>query len=466
MSNLSYEPLKTYSPYPNKKRRFIIILFLIIIAVTIFAVFYLKSNDKSKAPKPVKKTQQQTVQKQVTNKKNIKKESSKISEEKLDIDIKFDELKTKQVAKAKKTIKEKTIIPKAAESKKAEKTKLESKKEEVKPKEEIKKITMPSLDEDIMNLNIAEANKNKAKLDKFIKVQEKILKEAEELYKNKDYFGVHEKLAKIVENNNFYTTAKKQLNSGNLNTVKNSKDSKIENNEKKNSAEFNELTLNSEKNKNKDGKLPFDLWLKMVRIYSDANTKTFFSNRSYSPFDKTIYKVQRGDALQKIAKKFKTTITAIQKRNSMNKYNYNIRVGENLSIYDGDWHIIVNKSKFLLMLFDKDNLFAAYSIALGKNNKTPIGNFKIISKVIEPDWYSNNEKIPYGDERNVLGTRWMEIKSTDDKNRKLKGYGVHGTWERNSINKMRSNGCVRMLNENVEELFDIIPINTPIKIIE
>ena len=475
MSNLSYEPLKNYAPYPNKKKRFIIILFLIIIAATISIIFYSKSKNKDKQPKNTTHIQQkQVIQEQKVSEKTPTTIRAKSEIEEINVGIqKLEESQKKQIPQIKKTIEKKVNKNKETDNKPLEKIKTPKKTttnnkivkttEISTKKTESKKSTMPILDEAIINLNIAEASQKQAKRDKFIKAQQKILSEAEALYKNKDYFGVHQLLAKVVNENNFYTNS----NNHKLQSIKkNSKDSEIVS-DKKLPSETTELTLDAEnKKKNAEGKLPFELWLKMARLYSKANTKTFFSSKSFSPFDKTIYKVKRGDALQKIAKKFKTTITAVQKQNGMNKFNYNIRIGENLNIYNGNWHIIVNKSKFLLMLYDKSQLFAIYNIALGKNNKTPIGNFKIISKVIEPDWYSKSEKISYGDERNVLGTRWMEIKSTDDKNHKLRGYGIHGTWERNSINKMRSNGCIRMLNENVEELFDIIPINTPIKITE
>jgi lipoprotein-anchoring transpeptidase ErfK/SrfK len=37
------------------------------------------------------------------------------------------------------------------------------------------------------------------------------------------------------------------------------------------------------------------------------------------------------------------------------------------------------------------------------------------------------------------------------------GYGIHGTTQPNSVGTPASQGCIRMRNEDVEELFDIIP---------
>ena len=89
--------------------------------------------------------------------------------------------------------------------------------------------------------------------------------------------------------------------------------------------------------------------------------------------------------------------------------------------------------------------------------KTPAVEFFVYDKIIEPPWTrpEDNRHIEYGDPENVLGTRWMALRSIN--NPSLKGFGIHGTWERDSIGIQSSAGCVRMFNEDVEELFDIIP---------
>ena len=46
------------------------------------------------------------------------------------------------------------------------------------------------------------------------------------------------------------------------------------------------------------------------------------------------------------------------------------------------------------------------------------------------------------------------------------GYGLHGTWEPESIGKQASAGCVRLANNEVEELFLLIPTGTRVVIIE
>jgi lipoprotein-anchoring transpeptidase ErfK/SrfK len=58
--------------------------------------------------------------------------------------------------------------------------------------------------------------------------------------------------------------------------------------------------------------------------------------------------------------------------------------------------------------------------------------------------------VPYGDPENPLGTRWIGLENSQ-------GLGIHGTWEPETIGTMASDGCIRLANQAVEELFEIIP---------
>lgn len=204
-------------------------------------------------------------------------------------------------------------------------------------------------------------------------------------------------------------------------------------------------------------------WFKAARILGRANMKIFLTDCPL-PGKKEKYRVESGDALQKIAKKFNTTVEAIQRSNRMRSDDNNIMVGQVLNVYKGDWKIIVNKKEFRLYLYDGGKLFKYYDISIGRQDRTPHGQFRIYAKVKEPDWYSPHGKVPFSAKDNVLGTRWLKLKPEAGTEPDLTGYGIHGTWDRDSIGKSRSNGCIRMLNEDVEELFDIIPHQVPVVI--
>ncbi len=179
---------------------------------------------------------------------------------------------------------------------------------------------------------------------------------------------------------------------------------------------------------------------------------------------KEYYAIQSGDYLQKIAKKYNTTVPLIKTMNGMETDT--IRAGARLMVYNGDFNLRVSKGQNTLDLMAGDALFKRYSVGTGKFGKTPAVAFEIVDKITEPPWTrpSDNKQIEYGDEENVLGTRWMKIVSAEHP--EITGFGIHGTWERGSIGQQSSAGCIRMLNEDVEELFDLVPRKTTVIITE
>ncbi|MFW5871150.1 MAG: L,D-transpeptidase family protein [Verrucomicrobiota bacterium] len=179
--------------------------------------------------------------------------------------------------------------------------------------------------------------------------------------------------------------------------------------------------------------------------------------------EKVDYIVKSGDQLQKIARKFGTTVELIQVSNGIKNRNM-IKPGDRLRILEGDFSIIVSKSNNDLELRLNGGFFKRYEVGTGKFGRTPEGTFKITNKIPNPPWYRPDGKvIPFGDDDNILGTRWMSLKATGDTS-DARGYGIHGTWEPESIGKAESAGCVRMRNDEVEELFVLVPRGTPVVI--
>ena len=179
---------------------------------------------------------------------------------------------------------------------------------------------------------------------------------------------------------------------------------------------------------------------------------------------KEYYVIQSGDYLQKIAKRYNTTVALLKTMNGLKSDT--IRLGDRLLVFNGDFSIRVSKSRNQLDLLLGGKLFKRYPVGTGKFGKTPSAEFTLVDKIIEPPWTrpSDGKKIEYGDPENVLGSRWMAIQSADHP--ELTGFGIHGTWERDSIGKQSSAGCIRMLNEDVEELFDLVPRKTSVTIVE
>jgi len=198
-----------------------------------------------------------------------------------------------------------------------------------------------------------------------------------------------------------------------------------------------------------------------LRVQGRVNVKLFLSEVP-TP-EKKSYVVQPGDSLDKIARNNDTTVDLLR---AMNGIDGNlIYAGQRVQLPSAPFVVEVDKSDRLLDLKIGDKLLKRYSVGVGRYGKTPVGTFGTVVHQENPDWTApSGGIIPFGDSRNVLGTRWM---SFEDKARPdLKGFGIHGTSDRESIGGETSNGCIRMLNEDVEELFLMIPRGTQIIIQE
>ncbi|CAG1769258.1 Putative L,D-transpeptidase YkuD [uncultured bacterium] len=173
--------------------------------------------------------------------------------------------------------------------------------------------------------------------------------------------------------------------------------------------------------------------------------------------DATMYTVQPGDVLARIAKRYNTNYELIMKMNGTVPKRLNI--GDQLKILSGKTKILISKSDFTLTLLLNEHYVKQYRIATGRNNKTPVGTFEVKNKMKEPVWYSPDGGVfPYGHKENILGTRWIGFKDKPD----LRGYGIHGTTQPETIGTESSNGCIRMLNSDVEELYDFVTLDTEI----
>jgi lipoprotein-anchoring transpeptidase ErfK/SrfK len=169
------------------------------------------------------------------------------------------------------------------------------------------------------------------------------------------------------------------------------------------------------------------------------------------------YDVQSGDNLTTIAKKHGVTVDAIRGANGLSGDRLN--VGQKLTIPQSKLTIIVDKSDNTLQLKGDEEVLKQYTVSTGTNNSTPVGTYKVTTKLENPTWYKPEGGVEKpGAPGNQLGTRWIGWD--------LKGYGIHGTIEPEKLGQQVTHGCVRMKNEDVEELFRLVPPGTEVTVVD
>ena len=138
-----------------------------------------------------------------------------------------------------------------------------------------------------------------------------------------------------------------------------------------------------------------------------------------------------------------------------------LRAGEPSRVPTGRPSIIVVKSEYRLYFLYDGAYVRDFPVGLGRDDSTPESAFRVSNKQKKPDWYpSAGVRIPFGDPRNILGTRWLGFAKTES----YRGYGIHGTTEPASIGKQDSSGCVRMLRADIERIYDWTPEGTLVTI--
>ena|SRR5438105_11313507 len=141
-------------------------------------------------------------------------------------------------------------------------------------------------------------------------------------------------------------------------------------------------------------------------------------------------------------------------------------------------YIVIDKSDYELSVYDDDGWYASYPVVFGSKSlddkmmegdrKTPEGSFKIISKRPHEKWdkimlidYPTKADIEKFNQRKAMGLL--------PKNARIGGgIGIHGTWPRDEMAvdyfQNWTNGCISMKREDMDEVYEMIPVGTKVSI--
>jgi L,D-transpeptidase ErfK/SrfK len=138
--------------------------------------------------------------------------------------------------------------------------------------------------------------------------------------------------------------------------------------------------------------------------------------------------------------------------------------------------IVLNIAEFRMYFFPparagEPAVVMTFPISVGRQDwATPIGLTRVVNKVTNPSWYPPQSVrdehaadgrplppiVPPGPD-NPLGTRALRLG--------LPTYLIHGTNKPAGVGMRVTHGCVRMFPEDIEYLFDHVPVDTKVRII-
>jgi L,D-transpeptidase ErfK/SrfK len=136
--------------------------------------------------------------------------------------------------------------------------------------------------------------------------------------------------------------------------------------------------------------------------------------------------------------------------------------------------VVINLATMRLFYFPRNNEFSdviTYPVGTGRQGRsTPMGQMMVERKAVNPTWYVpasiRQDHALKGDPlppavlpgpSNPLGNRAMYLSRSS--------YLIHGTNKPYSIGLRASNGCIRLYPENIERLFQDVPVKTPVRIV-
>jgi lipoprotein-anchoring transpeptidase ErfK/SrfK len=177
----------------------------------------------------------------------------------------------------------------------------------------------------------------------------------------------------------------------------------------------------------------------------------------------SLYTVQPGDRLTKLAVNNSITWELLCRVNGITDPR-KVRAGQTIKIIKGPFHAVITKSKFTMDLYLGSpgeagaTYVMSFPVGLGKDDSTPAGTWTAQNKLKNPTYYSPRGEgiIAAKDPKNPLGAYWIGLAGVDGQAVGKTSYGIHGTIDPNSIGKQESMGCIRLRNEDIEVVYQLL----------
>jgi len=183
------------------------------------------------------------------------------------------------------------------------------------------------------------------------------------------------------------------------------------------------------------------------------------------------YRVESGDNLTAIGKRFKVPYEILMQINNIGRAEA-LQAGENIKVINGPFNAKVYRSAFKMDLYLQNTYVRSFDVGLGKpGRETPTGRWCVEpgGKMIKPSWTDPDTLKQYlpDDPDYPLGSRWIALKGLDEQTKGRTGIAFHGTKEPNLMVGGGSRGCIRLYNGDVILLYNVLaPTVSRVEVVE
>ncbi len=143
-----------------------------------------------------------------------------------------------------------------------------------------------------------------------------------------------------------------------------------------------------------------------------------------------------------------------------------------------DVRLVLDRRQRLLRVLEAGKEVRRFPVAVGMAGwETPTGSFSVFEMHIDPVWeHPQSGKLYPAGGANPLGSRWIGFHRDCSGRRGWDGermldiqgcvvMGFHGTPHRWTVGRAVSHGCVRLYEEDVRELFELVQVGTPVTVL-
>ena len=163
--------------------------------------------------------------------------------------------------------------------------------------------------------------------------------------------------------------------------------------------------------------------------------------------------IQAGDLLQNIAKDYDVSWEYLTKLNRTDAKK--IRAGQKLKVIRGPFAAVVDLSDREMTVHSHGHYVARFEVGIGQDNSSPLGTLKVQEKLRDPNYYGPTGVTKHDDPQNPLGEYWLDLGES---------FGIHGTIDESSIGKAESQGCIRMKNRDIADVYDLLTVGSEVLI--
>ena len=172
------------------------------------------------------------------------------------------------------------------------------------------------------------------------------------------------------------------------------------------------------------------------------------------------YKVKLADQFIKLGKRFKVPYEILMRINKISDAKA-LRAGDTIKVINGPFHCKIYRSAFTMDLYLQDTFIRSFSVGLGKpGTETPTGCWAVKpnGKLISPTWTDPTTGKTYEAENPnyPLGARWIGLEGIKGAAKDRTGFAIHGTKKTDEIGTAGSQGCIRLYNDDVILLYDLL----------